>query len=92
MTRTPTAPHTGWSPEAEILALRLTLAVARNDYDAQVVCKEMSSHRPDDIVRELACIAVDFACALGGGSYEGAAEVIERWMQVILDDIEGRAD
>lgn len=85
MTQTPNAPHTGWNPEAEILALRLVLAVARDDYDAQVtVCNQMSQHRPDDIGRELACIAADFARGLGG-SYDGAAEVIEQWMQWIFD-------
>jgi hypothetical protein len=89
VTQTPSAPHTGWNPEAEILALRLILAVASDDYDAQViVCKQMSGHEPDDIVRELACIAVDFARHLGGGSYDGAARVIEQWMQAILDDSE----
>jgi hypothetical protein len=92
MTQRRNAPHTRWNPEAEIIALPLVLAVARNDLDAQVtVCEQMSQHEPEDIVRELACIAVDFARLLGG-SYDGAARVIEQRMQRILDDNEGQTN
>jgi hypothetical protein len=93
VTHTPHAPHTGCNHEAEIIALRLVLAVARNDWDAQVaVCKQMSGHRPEDIVKELACIATDFARFLGGDSHAGGVRVIEQWMQLVLDDIDEEAN
>ena len=89
MTQTPHTPHTGCNADAEILALRLVLAVARNDWDAQVtIAQQMQQHNPGFIVKELACIAVDFARWLGGDSHDGAIKVIEQWMQLVLDDIE----
>jgi hypothetical protein len=90
MTHTPHAPHTGCNHDAEILALRLVLAVARNDWDAQVViAKQMQQrHNPGVIVKELACIAADFARFLGGDSHAGGVQVVEQWMQLVLDDID----
>ncbi len=90
MTQTPHTPHTGCNHDAEILALRLVLAFARNDLDAQVtIAQQMQQrHNPGFIIKELACIAVDFALSLGGDSHEGAVRVIEQWIQLVLDDIE----
>jgi hypothetical protein len=81
---------TKWSPDVEIVALRYVLALTRHDRDAaEHVRRDMANFAPGLLVGVLACIAMDFAKALGHGSDDGAAAVIEGWIQAVLDDHDG---
>jgi len=64
--------------------------LARNDREAaELVKRDMSKFEPGSVVFAVACSMIDFAKAASDGSDEGAAALIEQWLQSVLDDTSG---